>query len=119
MDDDPDIREITVMSLELDEDLEVQSCECGQDALKVAREWQPDLILLDVMMPEMDGPQTLAALQEIEETKDIPVIFITARTQHYEVERFMQLGAADVIAKPFDPEALADLVTQHIQKRAS
>nr|WP_255701325.1 response regulator [Afifella sp. H1R] len=116
VDDEPDIREIASMSLELDPQLDVRTCACGQDALETAREWQPDLILLDAMMPEMDGPQTLAALKAKGDTSGISVVFITARTQTSEVEHFIELGAVGVIAKPFDPMGLAGLVQQYLQK---
>lgn len=100
VDDEPDIREIAVFSLQLDPSMEVRSCESGAEALQVAAEWKPDLILLDVMMPGMDGPTTLARLQEQEPTADVPVVFITARTQPAEIERFKALGAQGVIASP-------------------
>ncbi|WP_224407369.1 response regulator [Afifella sp. IM 167] len=116
VDDEPDIREVAVLSLKLESAFEVKACSCGQDALLMAEEWQPDLVLLDVMMPGMDGPQTLAALRENTRTEAIPVVFITARTQAYEVERFIELGAAGVIAKPFDPITLAGTVRQYLQK---
>ena len=108
VDDEPDIREVAVMSLELDSELEVRACASGSEALQVAPEWKPDLILLDVMMPVMDGPTTLAKLREQPGTAETCVVFITARTQAHEVDRFVQLGAAGVIAKPFDPLQLAE-----------
>ncbi|MEK1854183.1 MAG: response regulator [Phyllobacterium sp.] len=80
----------------------------------MARSWNPDLILLDVMMPGIDGPMTLAALRVETITKDIPVVSITARTQARDVERFLELGAAGVIAKPFDPMALAGDVRKYL-----
>ena len=107
VDDENDIREVACMALALAPDVDVLSCPSGQDALKVAAASKPDLILLDVMMPVMDGPTTLENLRQNETTKDIPVIFVTARTQPYEVERFHESGAAGVIAKPFDPMTLA------------
>ncbi|MBK1624173.1 response regulator [Afifella marina] len=115
VDDEPDIREIASMSLELDSQLDVRTCSCGQEAIEAARAWQPDLILLDAMMPGMDGPQTLAALKEKADTSGISVVFITARTQTSEVEHFISLGAIGVIAKPFDPMSLAGLVQQYLQ----
>lgn len=109
VDDEPDIREVACLSLELDPDFEVRSCGSGTEALALLEEgsWRPDLILLDVMMPGMDGPTTFGALRDRPALADIPVIFITARTQSYEVERFLKLGAIGVIAKPFDPMELA------------
>ena len=107
VDDEDDIREIAQMSLELEPEFEVRSCSSGMQALVDAAEWQPDLILLDVMMPDMDGPETLKRLAESGPTASIPVVFITARTQTHEVERYLAMGALGVIAKPFDPLALA------------
>lgn len=107
VDDEADIREVAAMSLTLDPALDVRTCASGQDALAVAAAWQPHLVLLDVMMPGMDGPETLAQLKASERTTAIPVVFITARTQAYEIERFLSLGAIGVIAKPFDPMELA------------
>lgn len=108
VDDEDDIREIAVMALELDSEISVRSCESGSDALTVAPEWLPDLILLDVMMPGMDGPETLERLRQTPETSAIPVIFVTARTQPEDIERFMSLGAAGVFSKPFDPMTLGE-----------
>lgn len=108
VDDEDDIREIAVMSLELDSEISVKSCESGSEALTIAPEWLPDLILLDVMMPGMDGPETLERLRQAPETSSIPVVFVTARTQPEDLERFMSLGAAGVISKPFDPMTLSE-----------
>jgi CheY-like chemotaxis protein len=107
VDDEADLREVAVMSLELDPGFEVHECASGEAALAVARDWQPSLILLDMMMPGMDGPATRRGLADQPETADIPVVFITARTQTRDVEALMALGARAVIAKPFDPMALA------------
>lgn len=95
------------MALELDPDFDVRTCASGAETLETAPSWQPDLILLDVMMPDMDGPTVFAHLQEQADTKDIPVIFITARTQPHEVGRFLALGARGVLSKPFDPMTLS------------
>ncbi|MCA8927736.1 MAG: response regulator [Alphaproteobacteria bacterium] len=116
VDDDPDIREVASLSLSLDQDIVVQTCACGADALVVAAEWQPRIILLDVMMPEMDGPRTLSLLRANERTADIPVIFITARAQTHEIGRFLALGAIGVIVKPFDPMTLAAEVRGYIDR---
>ncbi len=107
VDDDPDIREVAQMALDLDEGLEVRACASGADAIEVAPLFRPALILLDVMMPQMDGPTTLAHLRADPRTADIPIVFITARTQSAEVEQLKRLGALGVIAKPFDPMTLA------------
>jgi len=80
-----------------------------------AAEWSPELILLDVMMPRMDGPATLAQLRKNPRTSGIPVLFMTARAQTREVEQFIALGAQGVISKPFDPMTLADEVRSRLQ----
>jgi len=114
VDDEADIRDIAAMSLELDPGFEVRTASSGVEALPAAAEWKPHLILLDVMMPVMDGPTTFARLREQPETMDIPVVFITARTQAHEVEGFKALGAKGVIAKPFDPMSLAPTVRGYL-----
>jgi len=107
VDDEDDIREVAMLSLELDPRLDVRGCASGAAALAEVERWPPDLILLDVMMPGMDGPETLAALRARPQTATIPVAFITARTQATDVKRLLGLGACGVIAKPFDPLGLA------------
>ena len=114
VDDEPDIREIVELSLSLDPDLTVRSCSSGGDALAAAVAWSPDLILLDVMMPMMDGPTTLTHLRQSPRTADIPVVFMTARAQPRELEHFVSLGAEGVIAKPFDPMTLAAAVRNYV-----
>ncbi|MFN3388741.1 MAG: response regulator [Allosphingosinicella sp.] len=114
VDDEEDIREVAAMAIGLDPELEVRTCASGRDALGEAAAWRPDLILLDVMMPEMDGPTTFARLREQEATRDVPVVFITARTQAQEVEAYRALGARGFIAKPFDPMALAATVRDYL-----
>ncbi|MCW4116158.1 response regulator [Aurantimonas sp. MSK8Z-1] len=116
VDDEHDIREVAQMSLELDPDFEVRSVASGAAALAEARDWQPDLIMLDVMMPEMDGPETKRRLQAEPATAAIPVVFITARTQPHEVEELRVLGAVAVIPKPFDPMTLAASVRAHLPR---
>jgi CheY-like chemotaxis protein/HPt (histidine-containing phosphotransfer) domain-containing protein len=115
VDDEPDIREVVELSLGLDPDFTVRSCGSGKDALAVAVEWQPNFILLDVMMPVMDGPATLIQLRDNPKSADIPVIFMTARAQAREVDRFRSLGAVGVIPKPFDPMTLAASVRSYVQ----
>jgi two-component system OmpR family response regulator len=115
VDDEPDIREVVEMSLGLDPAFTTRNCGSGSEALTVAAEWMPDFILLDVMMPVMDGPATLARLRNDERTKSIPVIFMTARAQAREVDHFRELGAVGVIAKPFDPMTLAASVRSYVR----
>jgi CheY-like chemotaxis protein/HPt (histidine-containing phosphotransfer) domain-containing protein len=106
-DDESDIREVVQIALAFDPGLVTQSCGSGQEALAVALDWRPDIILLDVMMPRMDGPATLLRLRENRRTAMIPVVFMTARAQTRELDRFRALGAVGVIPKPFDPMTLA------------
>ena len=110
VDDEPDIRAIVEMALQAVGGFAVTLCQDGREALEKAPQVRPDLILLDVMMPGMDGPQTLEALRRVPELAAVPVVFMTAKVQPAEVARFRELGAADVIAKPFDPMALSDQV---------
>ncbi len=114
VDDEPDIRELVEISLGLDPELSVKSCASGNDALAAAAEWLPDVILIDVMMPFLDGPQTLSQLRENESTAKIPVVFMTARAQTRELAHFLSLGAAGVIPKPFDPMMLAGAVRKFL-----
>jgi CheY-like chemotaxis protein/HPt (histidine-containing phosphotransfer) domain-containing protein len=115
VDDEPDIREVVELSLGLDPAFATRCCGSGKEALAAAAEWQPDLILLDVMMPEMDGPATLVELRENARTASIPVVFMTARAQAREVDRFRSFGAVGVIPKPFDPMTLAASVRSYVQ----
>jgi CheY-like chemotaxis protein len=114
VDDEADIREVVQISLGFDLGFVTQSCGSGQEALAVALDWLPDIILLDVMMPMMDGPATLLRLRENEQTATIPVVFMTARAQTRELERFRALGAVGVIPKPFDPMTLPALVRSFV-----
>jgi len=106
VDDEPDIRTIGELSLSKVGMWNTLVAASGKEALTMGEAEQPDLILLDVMMPEMDGPTTLARLREIAGLRDVPVIFLTAKVQKNEVERYMGLGVLGVIRKPFDPMTL-------------
>ena len=110
VEDEPDIREVVEMSLALDPAIVLKSCATGADALVTAAAWEPDIILMDVMMPVMDGAETLTHLRDDARTAKIPVVFMTARAQAREIEHFLSLGAAGVIPKPFDPMTLASAV---------
>jgi two-component system OmpR family response regulator len=110
VDDEPDIREVVELSLGLDPSIWVRSCVSGKEAIAIAAEWPPDIILCDVVMPVMDGPATLARLRQCPQTADTPFVFMTSRAQARELECFKSLGAAGVIVKPFDPMTLADTV---------
>jgi CheY-like chemotaxis protein len=115
VDDEPDIREVVDISLGLNPNFEVRACASGAEAVDAAAEWSPILILLDVMMPGMDGPTTLEHLRKNPQTCAIPVVFMTARAQTRELEHFIALGAQGVISKPFDPMTLAFQVQNHLQ----
>jgi CheY-like chemotaxis protein len=106
VDDDSDIREIVEMSLGLDGTISVHTSPGGEHALTTMRARRPDLVVLDVMMPGMDGPAILERMRADPELRHIPVIFMTAKANPQEVARFRGLSAIGVIAKPFDPMAL-------------
>ncbi len=101
------IQAVARMALETLGGFEVLSCLSGQDALDQVQGFNPDFILLDVMMPGMDGPETLSKLRELVDIEQIPVAFMTAKVQPQEVKQYRQLGAREVIVKPFDPMTLA------------
>ena len=113
VEDDPDIQAVAKIALEIVGGLTLLSCSSGKEALStVTTEFAPDLLLLDVMMPEMDGPTTLTNLRQIPSLQNTPVIFMTAKVQASEVAYYKSLGAIGVIAKPFDPMQLAEQVRQ-------
>ncbi len=115
VDDEPDIRMIAAISLERLGGWEVVAVGSGREALTEAQARRPDLILLDVMMPDMDGTATFGELQQLPETRDIPVIFLTAKVQPQEVSRYLSLGACGVIRKPFDPLSLPDRIRSIVE----
>lgn len=112
VDDEPDVRKVAKISLELVGGFTLCLCGSGREAVAAAEEFNPDLVLLDVMMPEMDGPTTLMALRGIEAFASTPVIFMTAKAQPAEIRRYRELGAIDVITKPFQPMQLPDQLRQ-------
>ena len=107
VEDQQDIRLVAKMALEAVGGFTVIACASGQEALNSAPAAMADLLLLDIMMPGMDGPSTLKALRELPATAHTPVIFMTAKVQTAEVAQFMGLGALQVIPKPFDPMELS------------
>ncbi len=111
VDDEPDIREVAQVSLEMVAGWTVLTAASGGEAIAKAAAEQPDAILLDVMMPDMDGPATLTALQADVRSQGIPVILLTAKVQTADQRRFAGLAIRGVIAKPFDPMTLAQQVS--------
>lgn len=116
IDDDQDIHMILEISLEAIPNVEVRSAFSGEEGIRKALDFEPDMILLDVMMPEMDGAATLKAMRLLPKLAKTLVVFITARAQGSEVEEYLKEGAFDVVIKPFDPMALPD-VLQNIWER--
>ncbi len=117
VEDDQDIQMVAQMALEIVGGLSLRTCSSGWEAIDAAGSLQPDLILLDVMMPDMDGPATLAELRKLPNTRETPVVFMTAKVQSAEVAYYRSLGALGVVAKPFDPMTLADQVRQLWEQR--
>jgi two-component system OmpR family response regulator len=107
VDDEADILEVAQLALETVGGYQVTCLNSGVEAVAKAEGIKPDLILLDVMMPLLDGPSTYAALRKIATLDRVPIIFMTARVQPKEVQKYLELGAAGVTAKPFDAMALA------------
>jgi two-component system, OmpR family, response regulator len=108
VEDDESIIAISRLALETVGGLTVLSCTRGWQAIREAPGFQPDLILLDVMMPDMDGPTTLVELAKVLDLASRPVVFMTAKTQPGEYQAYLDMGASDVIIKPFDPLTLAE-----------
>jgi two-component system OmpR family response regulator len=112
VEDDSDIREVARLALEALGGYEVCACASGGEALQRAAGFSPDVVLLDVMMPGMDGPETMAALRAVAATSQTPVIFMTARVEESDRAEYVALGAAGLIEKPFDPMELSDEVAR-------
>lgn len=110
VEDEPDIRAVAEIALESVGGFSVRLCADGMAALDALAEFAPDLVMLDVMMPGMDGPATLVELRKLPEGANVPVIFMTAKVQQAEIDGYRMLGAAGVIPKPFDPMTLAERV---------
>ncbi len=111
VDDEDDIREVAALSLQAVGGWRVSSAGDGASAIAMARAERPDAILLDVMMPALDGPTTFARLQDDPRTRDIPVILLTAKTQAADRLRFAELDIAGMLSKPFDPMTLTDEIS--------
>lgn len=112
VDDEDDIREVASMSLETISGYAVITARSGVEAIRLAQTEHPDAILLDVMMPEMDGPSTFRQLQSMPETSSIPVILLTAKVQANDRAKFASMGVAGVLPKPFDPMTLGAQVAE-------
>lgn len=110
VDDDDDIRTIGELALRDVGGWTVVSAVDGRSAVSLAAEHDPDVILLDVMMPGMDGPQTFRELRASAASRRTPIIFMTAKVQAHERAAYLALGAAGVVAKPFDPLTLPDTI---------
>lgn len=107
VEDEPDIQAVAKLALEVVGGFVLEVCSSGKEALEKAEAFAPQLMLLDVMMPGMDGPTTMKKLREISTLENIPTIFMTAKVQPQEVKEYKALGAIEVIAKPFDPMTLS------------
>ena len=116
VEDDADIRMILEFSLAGVGGYQVLACADGHTAIARAASFRPDLVLLDVMMPDLSGPETLAALREIPEMRGVPVVFLTAKAMPDEVERLLECGATGVIVKPFDPVALPQQIRIYAER---
>jgi DNA-binding response OmpR family regulator len=106
VDDEPDIREVARMSLESVAGWQVLVAADGRTGAEIARSEKPDAVLLDVMMPDLDGPATLALIREHCHSGDLPALFLTAKAQGFDAARLKELDAQGAIAKPFDPMTL-------------
>lgn len=115
VEDDPSIRMVTRVTLEKVGKLQVLSCDGAEEALAKAADFAPQVLLLDVMMPDMDGPSTLAALREIINLDRTLILFMTAKVQQQELDYYKTIGAWGVIFKPFDPMTLPQEVQNHWQ----
>ncbi len=112
VEDDIDIQMVAELALQEVGGFTVKVCSSGQEALAEAASFAPDMMLLDVMMPGMNGIDTLKALKQLPQIADVPAIFMTAKVQTHEVEQYKAMGAIGVIAKPFDPMTLSDNIQQ-------
>ena len=110
VDDDRDVLRVVCTVLDSVGGFEAEACGMSREAVEVTRRFEPDLILLDVMMPEMDGPAVLKALRAEPSTETIPVVFMTAKVMANEANRYASLGVAGIIAKPFGARPLIDQI---------
>lgn len=118
IDDEDDVRQVIRLSLGRVGGMDVVDASSGSAGVRLAAETRPDFILLDLMMPEMDGVETFGRLREDERTASIPVIFLTAKAMPSEIERLRRLGALEVVVKPFNPMTLADQLREILRGAA-
>lgn len=122
VEDDPDIQAVASLALEAVGGFEVAVCSGGREALARVDDFAPDLVVLDVMMPGMDGPTVLGSLRARPATAHLPVVFMTAKAQAHEIASYKSLGALDVVTKPFSPMTLSDTLlsiwNRHQDERA-
>ncbi len=119
VEDEGDIQTVAKLALEMVGGFCVEACGSGNEALTTAPTFAPDLILLDVMMPGMDGVTTLKALRALPALTTTPVIFMTAKVQPHEVAHYKALGALDVVSKPFDPMTLSKTISSIWNRNAT
>jgi DNA-binding response OmpR family regulator len=116
VDDETDILEIAKMSFEVHGNIDVTMCTSGGEALQAVENFTPDVFLLDYMMPELTGPETLRKLRQRPGLEEVPAVFMTARAHENEHIELWELGARDVISKPFDPMTLGKRIENAIKK---
>lgn len=119
VEDDEQIAFMTLIALQDIGNFEVLHCSGGQAALDAFDDFEPQIVLMDVMMPEMDGLETLKALRRNPRASDVPVVFMTAKVQTHQQQGYYDLGAVGVIAKPFDPITLSQQVSDLWQRAAA
>ena len=112
IDDEDDIREVAALSLEATANWEILTASSGKEGMAIAAKEKPEAILMDVMMPEMDGPTTFKQMQQNPEIAGIPVVLLTAKVQGVDQRRFAGIGVAGVLFKPFDPLTLASQICE-------
>ena len=116
VEDEADIRTIAKAAMESIGGLNVKACESGSEALAAAKAFDPEIIVLDVMMPGMTGPETFTRLREIDGFAKKPIVFMTAKVQRDEISDYFRLGAVGVISKPFDVVTLSDQIKSYWQQ---
>jgi CheY-like chemotaxis protein len=117
VEDDPDIQTVVRLSLKMRGVADVLVVENGEECLAQVTGYKPEVILMDVMMPRLDGYETCRRLKENSATRDIPVIFLTAKAQQYEIGRGLQMGATGYLTKPFDPMTLHSQIIELLEEK--